>query len=90
MGPATDMMPSNPGTVPLRIIENRNYDSEKKKDKLPLAPTKDTLPPPGFKEYRPQYAAGILKLPPMSDPMPIADPSIARRAASPPELPPHV
>ena len=55
-----------------------------------LAPSLVNLPTVGFNEKTPQYPVGIRRLPPISEPTPIADPSIARSAASPPELPPHV
>lgn len=56
----------------------------------PLLPSSAILPKPGFKEYIPQKEAGIRKLPARSDPIPTAAPSRARRAASPPDDPPHV
>lgn len=47
-----------------------------------------TLPGPGIKEAIPQNAAGILKLPPISLPIPIKESLAASAAPSPPELPP--
>ncbi len=55
-----------------------------------MAPQYDILPLAGFRQYTPQYDAGMRKLPPLSVPIPPAEPSMARRAASPPELPPQV
>ncbi len=54
------------------------------------APNMLSLPQPGLSEYMPQYDAGILRLPPVSDPTPMAEPLQANKAASPPELPPAV
>ena len=88
MGPATVKIPSNPGTGPV----TRGYSMilGEPQTSSPFAPKYETLPLAGFKEYIPQYAVGMRRLPPMSVPIPAAEPSIARRAASPPELPPHV
>lgn len=47
-----------------------------------------SLPMLGFIEQIPQYSAGILRLPPISLPIPIGLQRAAIRPASPPELPP--
>lgn len=57
---------------------------------LPAVPDELTLPEPGLRPYSPQKCAGILMLPPISDPHPIADPPIAKSAPSPPLDPPGV
>ena len=46
------------------------------------------LPTPGLIPYTPQNAAGILILPPISEPMPITLHLAAYKAASPPDDPP--
>lgn len=52
------------------------------------SPTSVYLPIPGFNPYIPQKAAGILILPPISEPMPITLQRDAYKAASPPDEPP--
>jgi hypothetical protein len=44
----------------------------------------------GFKEQIPQNSAGFLKLPPISDPIPMGVHLEANKDASPPVLPPAV
>ena len=55
-----------------------------------LLPRSIIRPNVGFNEEMPQKCAGILTLPPTSDPRPKMDPPIAMRQASPPEEPPGV
>jgi hypothetical protein len=49
-------------------------------------PAIDTRPVPGLSPKMPQYPDGMRMLPPM----PTAEPSVARSAASPPDVPPAV
>jgi hypothetical protein len=48
------------------------------------------LPPVGFIAQHPDMWAGILKLPPISPPIPRIDPPPEINAASPPEDPPGI
>jgi hypothetical protein len=54
-----------------------------------LLPYKLVLPGVGLNAFMPVKAAGILKLPPKSDPRAIGTHLAATNPASPPELPPH-
>lgn len=55
-----------------------------------LFPLREVLPQVGLKETVPVNAAGILRLPPKSPPIPNGTHFADTRPASPPELPPTV
>ena len=87
IGPTTVLIGSNPGAAP---VPHGQITGHRRTENGLLAPRSLIRPRLGLMEYIPQYAAGIRRLPPMSEPMPMAEPSMASRAPSPPELPPHV
>ena len=89
MGPSEVGMFLKPGLGSIRGV-NRSRGLDGCKNLLPTVPDKLTLPEPGLRPYTPQKCDGILMLPPISDPHPMAEPFIARSAPSPPLDPPGV
>jgi hypothetical protein len=90
MGPPVALKLSKPGLGPKKNKCSLSNSFCEKEINAPRAPPIEILSVPGFNEYRPQYAAGMRKLPPISLPIPRGEPSMAMSAPSPPELPPHV
>lgn len=78
------VMTMGPGEAEMYLIK------EKLSFSTILFPLSVVLPTEDLKETVPVYAAGILKLPPKSPPIPNGTHFAETRPASPPELPPTV